>query len=159
MKRNITIITLMFAALMMVAGPVSAAKIKAEVTSAAATHDAVCADIAQLSGTEAGGECGIDAGVTSIVILNTHKKLSLKEGQDVILKAKGTGKVMGKVSSVIPEGTDMAKIAGAVGTNGAVVIKGGKGCVAVITPEKPFAPEKGGKVTLKTKKKQTVEGC
>ncbi len=158
MKRNITVITLILAALMMVAGPVSAAKIKAKVTSAAATHDAVCTEVAALSGAEAGGECGIASDVTSIIILNTHKKLSLKDGQDVILKARGTGKVMGKVASVI-HGTDMSKLDGAVAENGAVIIKGGKGCVAVITPEKPFAPEKGSKVTLKTKQKQTVEGC
>ncbi len=159
MKRNISIITLMFAALIMLAGPVSAAKIKAEVASAPETHDQVCAGIAELAGAQAGGECTVSSDVTGIVILDTNKRLSLKEGQDVILKAKGTGKVMGKVSKVMPADTELSQMAGAVGSSGAVIIKGGKGCVAVITPEKSFTPEKGSRVTLKTKQKQAVEGC
>ncbi len=160
MKKNLTVITIMFSALvMLVAGPASAAKIKADVTAAAATHDEVCTDVAALAGTEKGGECAVDSGVTSVVILNTKKRISVKEGQDVILKARGTGKVMARVLKVIPADGDMSELNSAVDRSGAVIIKGGKGCIAVITPEKPFAPEKGSRVTMKTKQQQAVEGC
>ena len=160
MKKNISIITLLFAALvMLMAGPASAAKIKAVVASAATTHDQVCAGVADLTGSEAGTECAIDSKVTNVVILNAKKKLSLKDGQDVILKSKGTGKVMASVTKIIPADGNKSELNSAVGSNGAVIIKGGKGCIAVITPEKPFAPEKDSKVTLKTKQKQAIEGC
>ena len=157
MKKNISIITVMLTALIMTAaGPVSAAKIKAEVKAAAATHDEVCAGIKAIEGSDA-GQCPVGEAVKSAVILETGKKLSLKEGQDVILKARGTGKVMAKVAALIPEGKDMSALGKA--EDGAVIIKGKKGCIAVIMPEKPFTPEKDAKVTLKTKQKPAVEGC
>jgi hypothetical protein len=160
MKKNFTSITLIFTALvMLMAGPASAAKIKAVVTSAATTHDQVCAEVSDLTAGKAGTECAIDSSVTSAVILNTKKKLSMKEGQDVILKSKDTGKVMASVTKIIPADGNKSELNSAVGNNGAVIIKGGKGSIAVITPEKPFAPEKDSKVTLKTKQKQAIEGC
>ncbi len=157
MKKNLSIITVMFAALVLTAaGPASAAKIKAHVKTAATNHEEVCAGITQLEGKDANA-CAVNEDVTSITILEAGKKLSMKEGQDVILKAKGTGKVMAKVATIIPAGEESTALDKT--ENGAVVIKGDKGCIAVIVPEKPFAPEKDAKVTIKTKHRPAVEGC
>ncbi len=156
MKKNLSTITALCIALIVAAGSVYAARIKANVTSVASNHDEVCAGVTQLAGTDA-KNCTVKDDVTGAVILEAGKKLSLKEGQDVILKAKGTGKVMAKVAAVIKAGDDISALEKT--ENGAIIVKGKKGCIAVIVPEKPFAPENGAKVTIKTKQTQTVEGC
>ncbi len=159
MKRNLSILTLMLVSLFMLsAAPASAARLKGVVTSAATSHDEVCSSIAQLSGTEA-GTCTVSEDVNSVVLIKATKKLSMKEGQDVILKSRGTGKVMARVSKVLPKGTDLKTLSEAVTGNSAIIITGEKGKMAVIIPEKPFAPEKDAKVTMKTKQKQVIEGC
>ncbi len=159
MKRNFSIMTLILVSLLMLsAGPASAARLKGVVTSAATSHHEVCASIAQLSGTEA-GTCAVSEEVKNAVLIKATRKLSMKEGQDVILKAKGTGKVMARVAKVLPKGTDLKTLSEAVTNNGAIIVTGEKGKMAVIIPEKPFVPEKDAKVTMKTKQKQLIEGC
>ena len=140
--------------------PVFAARIKGSVVETASGAQQVCSVIYRTAGGGDQGEaCTLAPGVTSLVVVEAVKKVSIKQGQDVILKARGTGKVMGKAVKVFAKGADVDEIVAAVDSDGLVFVTGTDGNMVVIEPGEKFTPESGARVTIKTKQVQAVEGC
>ncbi len=140
--------------------PVFAARIKGRVVETASGARQVCSVIYKTAGEADQDEaCTLAPGVTSLVVVEAGKKIAIRQGQDVILKARGTGKVMGKAIKVFARGADVKEILAALDSDGLVVVTGTDGNMVIIKPGEGFAPESGARVTIKTKQVQAVEGC
>ncbi len=99
--------------------------------------------------------------VAGLVVIKGRMPRRVKEGQAVILKAGGTGKVMGTVVKTLGDSDDLCALARCLAASDANVLWVGEGgeCCLVKT-KKAFLPEAGEKVRMKLKSaRPRVEGC
>ena len=139
----------------------AARKAKGEVTIAVQAGGDLCQALGGFL--EKSGNCTTDGlpDNLSIAVVKTDKKISVKEDQPVIMKAKDAGKTTGKVIQVIDIPSDMHALKEISKDRKCLTLwyveKDRK--LVVIQPDKPFLPEKGQQVKLKVKEVAKVEGC
>ncbi len=99
--------------------------------------------------------------VTSLVLVQSGKKVSVRKDQPLILKAKDAGKTTGKVIDVVDVPVDIGTLKGMIKDRKCIILWYSEqdGKMAVIQPEKEFMPRKDQQVKLKVKEVAKVEGC
>jgi len=98
----------------------------------------------------------------SMVLVEPERKVRLKEGQSVLLKAGKELKTTGKVLKVLDMPVQMEELTGLFKDNKMLIFwkdLDGK-TLNIIRPDRDFMPEKDQQVKLKVKKEVAkVEGC
>ncbi len=99
--------------------------------------------------------------IPSLVAIEGDMPRKIKEGQAVILRSKGTGKIMGTVVKVLEDEKTLYEKVSLITQEGANVLWiGEKGRICIIKTKKAFSPAKGDKVQMKVKTARArVEGC
>ena len=162
MKRRYILLSLIAGALLFLlgAGESEAAKSKGKVVLSLKEKASVCEVIKAIYSEEKAKECDTNSTITQFTVVEGGKIKKAKKDQNVILKAKSTGKVVAKVIYVPESGLAVKDAVEVIGKQEKGVIWQYEGGWLLLEPEKEFVPALEETVKMKIKaQKQAVEGC